>query len=308
MALVEGVRDGASWVAKHAEDAFLIGGVVRDEALRQIPRLEDEVIVEVVGQPGHTKRQLYYLALATAFGLLRRYDLSFAKLFTDAPTQAIMVEYDAADNWVRATVRYNTGLASAAVAGTGFGSTISSIIGAVTAAINSSLLLPGAGDTSANIVTQIADQIQDYISTSGGGLQLYGEAVVYSGPKDSVVGGQFNFTNPILPGIPTSAQAPGVPRLPFAGRVILTTAPTVEQGGVTVPTPNPAPPGDNRSRGTFPVPGYQTQDPGVPVGTTGLGAPDVTRLLIPLVFAALTDPGSMNGVAFGAPTAGPGGR
>lgn len=71
------------------------------------PKLEDEVTVEVTGQPGSNKKQLYYLAMAAAYGLARP---GGALRFLGSPPSLLMCEYDAADTWVRVTLRYKIGV------------------------------------------------------------------------------------------------------------------------------------------------------------------------------------------------------
>jgi hypothetical protein len=261
------------------------------ESKKQVPVLEDEVTVEVRGQPGSTKKQLYYLALSTAFGLIRRFDVSVGNVFLAAPPGVLMCEYDAADHWVRATVRFRTNLIASAA---------TSVI--ESAAQNTFNILGG-------IVTYAIDA---YLSdTQNRPLPIYSQAVVYSGPKEEVVGGPFNFTGAITPAVPTQKRSEGAPQLPFEGRVILTTAPSVREPnpypaalGQTIPTPNPKPPGDNRSRGTFPVETASPSDPSL--GLTFGDRDSLVRLLIPMVFASLTDSG--NDQQFDYPTPGPRGE
>lgn len=228
------------------------------DALRQaIPTMEDEVIVEVVGQPGASKKDLYYLALAAANGIVTNPGL--VGLLT-ARMGVLMIEYDAADHWVRCTMKY-TGGATA---------------------------FPG----------------WDY--------------AVYKGPECEVKGAEFNFTSDtLLPGIPASTN-PAVPKLPWNGRVILTPCPTVPNPapgmgpapfGPIIPSPNPKPPGDNRSRGAVVRPSDVQEEGSIPVSSIFRGLKtDCCKKsleLVPLVFSALTDPGSFGTEVFIAPTAGP---
>jgi hypothetical protein len=234
------------------------------DSLRQaIPMMEDEVIVEVVGQPGASKKDLYYLALAAANGMVRT-DIDFVGA---TPRMGVlMIEYDAADHWVRCTMKY-TGGATA------------------------------------------------FIGWGGGGT---GDCVVYAGPQCEVKGKEFNFTSDtLLPGIPSSTN-PSIPKLPWDGRVILTPCPTVPNPapgmgpapfGPIIPSPNPKPPGDNRSRGAVVRPSPSPEPDSIPVSSIFRGLKtdccNKSLELVPLVFSALTDPGSFGTEVFIAPTAGP---
>lgn len=80
-----------------------------------MPVLEDEAVVTVWGQPGTTKKELWKMAAATAFSMVRRWDM----WKSIPPVSLIMVEYDAASNLVRFTVRYRTNLAGAEQLGDG---------------------------------------------------------------------------------------------------------------------------------------------------------------------------------------------
>lgn len=246
----------------------LLGGIWRNlpgiaaigkEIGKSVPHLENEATVEVLGQPGANKKDLYFLALATAFGLVGRSDISFfvgqTRFYVAPPPGLLMVEYDAADNWVRATVKYRT-----------------STLTAVTEA------------ALGNRVTA-----------------FYQETALYSGPDDFVTGRPFNFTTVnLIPGIPNSAQSAGAPQLPFAGRDVLTAHPSVFDPNPALPlgtadpiaSPNPKPPGDNRSRG-------------VAVVEPNPGSGVVQNRLVPLVFAALSDPGTATLQVFPPPTSGP---
>lgn len=231
-------------------------GAVGKEIGKSIPHLENEAVVEVVGQPGASKQQLYFLAMSTAMGLVGRSDFSVIlpgtpRFYVNPPPGMIMVEYDAADNWVRATIRYRT-----------------STLGAITETFSAQ--------------------------------RFYRETAVYAGPNDSVTGAEFNFTsiNPLGPGIPNSAQSSGAPQFPFAGRDVLSSRPGVfdpnpdiELGSANpIPSPNPKPPGDNRSRG---------------VAFVEIDLGNVVASLVPLVFAALSDPGTAALQVFPQPTSGP---
>lgn len=267
------------------------------------PHLEDEATVEVVGQPGASKRQLYFLALSACFGLVKRIDVGLKNggkndyLFP--PPGMLMIEYDAASNWVRATVRYRTSMLQATIA-----DIIDDPVGGV-----SGIRRPGGGggfETTANF-----DDVR--------------RLPVYAGPACELVGQPFEFTNatPIGPGIPESSVDDLAPRLPFAGKTILTTCAQVADPDPTLPaivpgaiiaSPNPKPPGDNRSRGAV-VGGRSVRTDvtggvgSIGGGTTAPGGDDCCRdkslMLVPLVFAALADPGSAADAVFKEPQSGP---
>lgn len=243
---------------------------LRDTAVNTIPKLDDEVTVEVLGHPGASKQQLYFLALAAANGMVKRFSPLLNLNPLVAPVMGmLMIEYDAADNWVRCTLRYQT----------------STLAAATTGARRST---------------------------------YYNDLAVYRGPQCAVVGERFDFTSKILPGIPSSSVAEGGsgPDLPFEKQTILTQCPEVmqpapkpltvnpaisatPQATIKIPSPNPKPPGDNRSRGVVLAQGSEPTSPSSAKCCTGIDK------LIPLVFAALTDPGGVRHVGFELPTPGP---
>lgn len=194
-----------------------------------MPGLDDEVVVEVVGQPGANKKELYYLALTVATGLVRQ----FAS-FLLPPQSIIMIEYDAASNWVRVTQKFKTSM--------------SGIIG---------------GGIDPRVTADFAT------------------APIFAGPAPAVVGADWNFAGVTVLGRP--------PSLPFSGKTILNTnvvSPDPDPGIIGVPGPinpvllNPKPTGDYRSRGS------------TVRGSVGTGGDLVADLLVPLVYAALTNPSS----------------
>lgn len=250
------------------------------------PFLEDDVVVEVVGQPGATKQQLYYLAMATANGMVRRFgDL----LGFSVPYGRIAIEYDAADHWVRAYISYKWAM-MASVAG---------------------------GDVGAPRINTLTDRM-----------------AVYRGPQCNVNGGDFDFK---LRGdgdrAPIVALPTGLPNLPFQGQPILTSCPTTPTPlpgaidtapppdaplgtvGGSIQSPNPKPPGDNRSRGSTisPTtgPGAVTNPtpfnsvPGPSVKGVGTKCCDKLRSLVPLVYAALTAASTDSKMTYPNPTDGP---
>lgn len=276
-----------------ALQAAATGLAFYQEFKKFIPQVEDEVTVEVIGQPGSTKRDLYYLALSTACSLVRRMEFGAnAGVVAPPPTGLLMIEYDAADHWVRCTLKYVTSLLSAAIAA------------------DPKVILRAAG-ISGNIAFQVLDYMRN--AENGKPLPAYADMVLFKGPADEVVGKSFNFTGGVLaPGIPTSERSIGAPKLPWADRTILTTAseclePTPGFGTppqVKIQSPNPKPPGDGRSRGAVYKKPLQNTMPGP--NNFGLLEPEnVQKLLIPLVFSALSDPGSYNDQYFPAPDGGP---
>lgn len=249
--LAKGVLQ-ASGIGGMALDV-ITGGANVAQAISDItPKLEDEVTVEVVGQPGSTKRQLYYLAMSAAYGLARP---ALLARWLKQPPSLMMCEYDAADAWVRFTLKYKTGVFNF---------------------IQNAIFTP-------SIIGELA--------TSTG-------MVVVNGPSDTLKGAsaviplQGNLA-PIL----NPAFLGAVP-LPFSNKIILTSSgicenpdPNAAGGGQTVIAPNPRPPGDTRSRGAVQNP-YSSEV--------------VADYLIPMIFASLSDPGSMNGMFVPPPVPGPG--
>lgn len=274
------------------------------------PKLEDEVVVEVLGQPGADKQNLYFLALAAAHGVVRRIgNLALNESVIIPPTAAIiMIEYDAADHWVRATLKYNTS-------------------------------------------TMVASKLSPDDITEN---ELFDGMAVYRGPSCSVVGGQFDFKSPSLAGIPSGEPGTFFPDLPFRGQQILNSCPTsvepdpypiankpaptlpLHNAGPKINSPNPKPPGDNRSRGIViaseetttavkPPPGgasmnaaggpapaggwldslFMTPEPGYKPGYKKCC--EKTGLLVGMVYSSLSNPGGHSGMTFPAPTPGPAG-
>lgn len=283
---------------------------VAEGVIEFAPHLEDEATVEVVGQPGATKKQLYFLALSAAFALAKRIDPSLLGRYILPPPGMLMIEYDAADHWVRVTLRYKTSLLAAAAANLAAG-----VLGAI-----------GAG----GILTKV-----DFAALP-----------VYSGPKCDVIGGTFDFVagvpediaalarlaggggaadllNIATAGIPSSSTTSYAPTLPFANKTILTTCAKVKDpnpalpgaGGAEIDSPNPKPPGDNRSRGAVVTGGASRPQlsilggiSAILTGNTGGTDPcclDKSMSLVPLIFSALTDPGSYTREVFREPVGGP---
>lgn len=267
LAAAGGVAAGI-WIAKQFASA--VGGAVAT-VRNNIPQLDDQVVVEVQGQPGSSKQELYYLALAAANGVVRRYQPLLVRNPANPPTMAVLgIEYDAADSWVRCTIHYRVGTLGMAI------------------------------ETGARASKDRFDTLQ-----------------VYRGPQHQIVGGSFDFRSTVLPGVPNEEG----PQLPWANRVIVTGCPTVQQPVVApitqapapseniIPTvginsPNPKPPGDNRSRGAV-----YTADPTTSLTSGGanaaLGACPKELSLVQLVFSALTDPGSDSNTTWEPPAQGP---
>lgn len=248
-----------------------LGASALQELQKQVPQLEDEVTVQVWGEPGHNKQQLYFLALAAANGVVRRFDVLTNPL---APSYGmLMAEYDAADNWVRCTIRYKWSCLSAVV------------------------------------------QIASVPRTPD--LSFYDKLVVYRGPQCNVIGGNFDFVSPVLPGLPdSSVVAGGAPSLPFNRQPILTPCPIVNEPkptpivqnpvpdypigivGNPIRSPNPKPIGDERSRGAVVTPKTLSLPTPVPGKCC-----DINLLLVPLVFSALSAPATNSDMRFVAPPA-----
>lgn len=283
---------------------------LRESVVKNSPYLEDKVVVYIGGQPGASKQQLYLLALTTAFGIVRQQPgagLSSFNPFSGPRFGVLEIQYDAAANWVQCTLGYRTGTLGLAVDPLSFAS------------------LAGIPST----------------STSAAPIGLtFGTLAVYNGPQDEVIGGSFDFIAPAtsgvfglpLPGIPTSRVAAGIPTLPFEGRVILTYAPRVvdpsprrvfntpiptqprsSNTSTVIPTPNPKPPGDNRSRGMVVGPPSAIRAVSIDAASkmlfngTGDGSStnSWTEWLVTLVTSALSDPTSFSKLLFPQPTTGP---
>lgn len=264
------------------------------EGLRKLnPILMDEVSVRVEGQPGASKQELYYLALAAANGVVRRIQPIGGLLPpTVQPTAAsLRIEYDAADHWVIATISYRS------------------------STVRANTRITPAGTSAAPI---------NYAA-------FVNQLAVYRGPQCEVVGGKFDFIEDSfsLAGIPgTDGQV--APILPFQNRVILTGCPETQEPRPapitqappptpnviptqTIDSPNPKPTGDNRSRGAV-VTKSSSFDATLSTGSTPAsgvnGSESVkccekTLSLVELVFAALTDPGSTDRQTWVAPVQGP---
>ncbi len=233
------------------------------------PKLEDEVVVEVLGEPGASKRTLYFLALSTAYGLARPNAL--ARFFTPPPS-LLMLEYDAADHWVRVTVKYKVGALDFVNQGLGNG---------FAGAVSGTFLGPVGG-----AITGIISSVGTTLGPAG----LLAGMPILNGPPDTVVGVTpaipFSFLNIPFPGTLSANN-------PFIGASILTNDKTVVVNNQSIPTPNPKPSGDSRSRGS--------------VEPNTAGTRSVEKYLVPLVFAALSAPGSQNDLIFTPPQQGPGG-
>ncbi len=282
-------REFSQWLGNAGRGA----GEIARERLGVIPRLSDEVVVTVTGMPGSNKRDLYLLALTAANGVVRR----FAPLSeTVAPVfGSLTIQYDAADHTVTCALKYDVSMGQAV------------------------------------------------ITPPYGGAGFFDTLAVYRGPQCDVVGGRFDFINDNadipLPGIPKSSVANGLPGLPFQGSMIVTgcaqtVAPTnrtflakpppptaVLDPGTSIPSPNPKPPGDNRSRGAaistqeelnaVAAGQYFDTNGSVSAGLPSLdGSPCCAKItaLIPLVFAALSAPATNSLMQFPNPVLGPTGR
>lgn len=269
-----------------AGPAIVTGGQIAGGIKSALPHIDDEVTVTVVGQPGAKRRDLYFLALSAACSVVRRFD---AAQKVAPPPGLLLLEYgigtDAEDHVVAVTLRYKTSLLSSAVA-----ASVASNPAAAAGAIVGGPLAAG-----------IAAAAGEYLAAASKPLPLYSELAVFSGPKDEVIGAPFNFTGYLVPGLPSSSTASGAPKLPFAERTIITKADTVPDpnpilppgAAALIPSSNPRPPGDNRSRGAVPMTNPSTQA--------------VEQLLVAMVHSVISNPASPYLQTFDPPAAGPNG-
>lgn len=306
---------------------FAAGGAVLGSAFKganlyqgianSFPSIEDEAICTVYLQPGADKQQAYFLALSVCFGLVHRLD-AFQGLAP--PAGAIMIEYGG-EPWVRATVRYRTSLLSAAIASGKFGAVgnITEAWGDV-ASLNFSSARDRFNDAGAQIMGFLAGAdthgvsnprttgeanpsrafTYDFSTNPNNDLKLYKNLAVMSGPKTDhiLVGGPWSFTGSLIPGLPSTSTSPGAPQLPFADRVIATADSHCYDPNPSIHPPTaapiiraeaPRPPGDGRSRGSIRFPDYDK---------TNFVSPNY---MVALVHAALSNPGSVDGMTFPSP-------
>jgi hypothetical protein len=116
----------------------------------------------------------------------------------------------------------------------------------------------------------------------GGGTALMQELVLFNGPKTSpIIGSDWQYKSTIAVGVPADRLAP---TLSAAGQVILTTDITHASSGATLPSFNPAPPGDYKSNTTLNWTEPGTSTPlGVPV------SPEQRKAqIMQMAFAALS--------------------
>lgn len=276
--IIGNIGSGVGWGIGSSVGQNIVSAA--QELKKQGPTLEDEVVVEVRGQPGANKQKLYYIALSTAFGIVRQQQPLNPLTALISPSYGmLMSEDDASDNWVRCTLRYRVGMYGI-MATTG-------------------------------------------INRLFGGGSLFDQLTVYRGPQCNVNGGDFNFIGVAIPGVPVNANGPQAPQLPFKGQPIITPCPTtqtpvptavkenpapdfpISNAGVSIPSPNPKPPGDNRSRGSIPTAGSSTPPSGGSSPSTKGSCCTVSNSLIPLVFAALSAPGTSSDMVFPNPVQGP---
>lgn len=281
-----------SFILDRLGSLFRTGAAVAEEARKNVPVLEDEVVVEVVGQPGASKQELYFLALAAANGVVRRFQPLVQPNPLLPPTAAvIMIEYDAADHWVRATIRYQVGATAANV-------------------LTSSNAQRTAGKFIDNLAVYRGPQCEvvggefDFIATGVAGAVITGLPNAAEAPKLPFAG------QVILTACPTTKK-------PNPAPIQNATPPTetITSPGEPIPSPNPKPPGDNRSRGAVVVSDGMTASLTTSGSTstppTSPGSPSASHCcpknlnLVQLVFAALTDPGSFAEEVWVAPEQGP---
>jgi len=180
--------------------------------MSMFPRLDDEIVVEVHGKPGASKRDLYFLAVAAASGMTRRW-ASLAG-YVGPVSGALIIEYDQAEQWVRCTMRYSVGSFAA----------------------------------SANNSSEQAGFYADVAVYNGPKCSLVGKPLTFIGPSalpgfpqaginDSIINPLFRekviLTTCPKTTDPDPTKNPGGP------------------GVEVIDSPNPTPPGDHRSRGVF---------------------------------------------------------
>jgi len=92
---------------------FNAGAAVAGAFINALPEIEEEVVVTVYGMPQNRTRMsdLFQVAAAAAFGAVKNRTV-FGIV---PPAGLIMVEMDYAQSYLRFTVMYKTGLASAAI-------------------------------------------------------------------------------------------------------------------------------------------------------------------------------------------------
>ena len=270
-----------------------------EELKKNIPSLENEVTVRVTGQPGHTKQTLYFLALAAASAVCRQFTVYFVGTPILPPQGILMIEYDAAQNWVQATIRYHNSMLAAIVPG-------------VLAATSPIIAASGLA------TVPPLDRLAVY---NGPNCDVVGAPLSYVGglPAAVALGGLVGGALGGAPGIPGSPSSFPSPPLPWNGRTILTPCPTVTPPvpstattlagtladigpppNPDVPTPNPKPPGDNRSRGA--VPGSAS---GRAASLNPAKCCPTVPMLVQMVYSALSFPGNPDEELFVPPVPGP---
>jgi hypothetical protein len=243
------------------------------EALKTIrdnlPVLEDEATVEVTGQPGSTKQELYYLALAAANGLVSRMGASLVSVA--GSYGMLMIEYDAASDWVRCTLRYRFGMASLNI------KTIST------------------APVSRFSINNLAVYRGPACNLIGGKFDFTEE-----GPINVLPGIPSSSVSDEIPVLPFTGNQILTPCPFYAPPTLspITQSPAPERplrSDVGPPTPsvNPKPPGDNRSRGAVPI-GGAVREPGKCCAEI--------LALIPMVTAALTSPATNSRMTYLPPT------
>lgn len=264
-----------------AGQAFSLGAAGVDTFRKLAAQLEDEVTVEVTGQPGCEKQQLYFLALAAANGEVRR----FGGFIGVAPTYGLlMIEFDQASNWVRVTLRYKT-----------------------------SSLVANAGQA----VFNSADPSVWFNSLAvyrGPACEVVGGSFDFT--SGTIAGIPVSSTSPDAPNSPNGLPFVGQTILtpcpttipPNPAAIVQNPAPTQPKtnNGAPIPSPNPKPPGDNRSRGAVVTAPTGTSQSGISGNLSGVGpCCPKTLALIPLVFASLSAPATDSDMRFNSPPANP---
>jgi hypothetical protein len=286
--------------ASRAVGAASQGGNVASAISKISPHLDDEVQVTVTGQPGSSLRDLYYLGLSAAFGTARRFD---AAQWMAPPPGLLMCEYsmgtEPGARQVRVTLRMRTSMLSSTAAAQATNKNWKAV-----------LMAPAGGGLVYNLLSDLLEDNLAGNNKPDNNIPLYTESVIYTGPRETVVGGEFNFTGYLSPGLPNSPSSRNTPKLPFTGKVLVSSSPDVPDpnpntspGTIpqTIVSPNPKPPADNRSRsvvGTLPQ--VSTK-----IGSTDFQVSNVKDLLVSLVYASLSDPGSAYLMTSQPPTLGP---
>ncbi|CAM6002949.1 unnamed protein product [Sphagnum balticum] len=214
----------------------------------------------------------------------------------------LMIEYDAADNWVRCTLKYQSGMAAnyaIALADSTPGTIFDRLVvyrgpscvlnGApfgFTALTNKSILKAVGID---GILANVID-----VGLSAVNLPALANTI---GTKGLLTDGDRRAPNLPFAGQPILTPCPATP-VPAPRPITQSPVPFIATTAVgSIASPNPKPPGDNRSRGAVLIPGSPS------AAGTGDACCNQSLALVPLVFAALSAPGTNTLQTFPDPTA-----